>query len=610
MKRTLRLAAAALAAVALAMLGTAVPTANAATDPLINPDAEVTLNVHKYLGDPIVATNDGSTVEGITLPPLAGVVFDAYMVYNASVSVPGAPGAPVDLTTNAGWVTAAEIAGYTPTQTDLNNGYFIISGTYYFLRPPDSATTNASGLAQLSSTAPAPDTLPGVGLYLVVENLADSTPTSGGQAVPISSLTPTAPFFVTLPMTNPDDLTKWMYTVNVYPKNQTTSADKFVKDGNLGVENQSGYTQGQNLTYVIESSIAALSDFNHDGTIDGADLGYYYVGDNLSPALTAQSVSVSLKPSGSVPPPSLTGCNGATEVGPGCDYYYWLDYDTVTAGDQVKVIFSTSGLNKLAAAEQADSGVEVETTIVAEVTDLTQLGADGVLTNMAYVIPSQGWWTGQGNDPLMPPNDTTPPDDDTTGDVPDNNDGSPSTTVTSYYGQIVVNKYDPATDDVNLSGAEFKIYLDADADGSCEDSDVSGTAIYTKTIDNTGKVPADPDYNQVVFTGLLTSTFYNGEPQDVDHGYCLVESEAADGYTLSAEPYYVVLDHTTADTTEPDLSPATFTQEVANVKANLGNALPFTGGQGIGFLSIGGALLLAAGLGYYLVSSRRHRNAE
>ncbi len=48
--------------------------------------------------------------------------------------------------------------------------------------------------------------------------------------MPTSSITPTAPFFVTLPMTNPDATNRWMYDVNVYPKNQADTISLAVVD--------------------------------------------------------------------------------------------------------------------------------------------------------------------------------------------------------------------------------------------------------------------------------------------------------------------------------------------------------------------------------------------
>ena len=154
----------------------------------------------------------------------------------------------------------------------------------------------------------------GAGLYLVNENLGTSTTTPDA-----STITPSAPFLVTLPMTDPVNLTSWMYDVYVYPKNQADSILKTVTDGNLGTTNQNAYTVGQNLTYHLASTIQA-TDSNGDGSINGADLSYYYVGDNLSTYVDAQSVTVSV---GGTP---LIGCDATAGDGTNCDYYYWLDY--------------------------------------------------------------------------------------------------------------------------------------------------------------------------------------------------------------------------------------------------------------------------------------------
>ncbi len=48
---------------------------------------------------------------------------------------------------------------------------------------------------------------------------------------------------------------------------------------------------------------------------------------------------------------------------------------------------------------------------------------------------------------------------------------------------------------------------------------------------------------------------------------------------------------------------------IKNEKANLGNNLPLTGGEGVAALSLGGLALIGGGLGYYAYTSRKRQTA-
>ena len=562
--KSLRMAAAAFAAVALAGLGLIAPTsAMALPSPIIDPAATVNLHIAKFLGNTTGQPNNG-TQQTVSGTPLAGVHFDVYKF------------STIDLTTNAGWAASIALQAHTLTAAEIAQGFVTVGspGVNYPFALADIVITDAAGLATFTQAA-------GAGLYLVNENLGASTTTP-----PASTITPSAPFLVTLPMTDPVNLTSWMYDVYVYPKNQADSITKSVLDGNVGTANQDAYTVGQNLTYKLDSTIQA-TDTNGSGTITGADLGYYYVGDNLSTYVSAQSVTVSVGGT------ALAGCDAAA-VGPfsGCDYFYWLDGDAVTAGDQVKIVMTDQGLDAIVAAKVASSSAVVTTEIVAKVTSVP---GDGLIPNTGEFIPSNGWLTGHGFPPVTPPTTTTPPT------TPPTTPGIPSNPVVSKYGDMQFVKYDAKTS-APLVGAEFTVYRDANFDGTCSAAEI----ITANQIGTPVTTAAD---GTVIFNDLQLSNFYNNAAHPLAlHGYCLVETKAPVGYNLNAQPipFTVTLAGDVTNLTF-DITAGADNQEVlvANEPSNLGNNLPLTGGAGVAAVSIVGLLLVGGGLGYYLVGARR-----
>ncbi|NNM47258.1 SpaH/EbpB family LPXTG-anchored major pilin [Knoellia koreensis] len=528
---------------------------NTSNKALINPTATVQLSIHKYLGVQTGQPNNG-TEQTVNQPPLQGVNFDVYQVFYDAAHTQ-----KVDLTTNQGWTDASAITGYTPSSADIAAGSFTINGKTYYIAKSATVTTDASGSATFTKPT-------GVGFYLVAENLKTSgTLTSNGTTIDKSTVTPAAPFFVTLPMTNPSDPTRWMYDVNVYPKNQSDSIAKAATDKGT-TTGDAGNTGSHAVDYTVTSSIT-------DGT---NPLGMYVVYDDLDPALTFTGADLKLS-------------NGTALVA-GTDYTVYTAPNATTPataytsgsvanGPLVTVVFTDAGLAKL----EANRSLNVVTTLH---TTVGALDADGVIPNKASFVPNQNWWDQYGTAGVNPETPaTTPP-----GTVP----GTPSPVVESKYGTVVVDKYDPQNSGANLAGAVFAIYADATpGDNTCSASDVSGTPINTATIGSN---------NKATFTGLQTSNFYNGGPvadQTKWLSYCLVETKAPAGYNLDAAPRYITIDYTTGSTT----APASVTQRVANEQANFGNSLPLTGGSGVAAMSALGLLLVGGGVAYSMKNRRR-----
>lgn len=548
MKLSHRLMATSLAVVAGA--GVFAPAAHAqlagnpaAVNPAtIDATAATSLNVHKLLGnaDATLPAN-GTEVNNAPGKPLSGVVFDLYQVEG------------VDLTTNAGWNAANDLAKLTLTDADVANGYVTgASGTQYTLTKIGSQTT-ANGLATFANQ--------GVKLVLVDENLAASTAVTDadGKAVPTASITESAPFLVTLPMTDPTSRTGWDYSVDTYPKNQSDTLTKQVLDGNKGTAGQDAYAAGQDLTYRLVSSINN-NDTNGDSKVTGADIARYEVADKLPAETTFKSVTVSV----------LDADGKATVLDP-------ANYTVDNANGTVTVKMTAAGLDVIAAV----SGGHVQTDIVATVTaPATGLGE---VTNTATFIPSNSWAVTHENNP-----------------------GIPSNEVISKFGDIVIQKTASDTK-AGLAGATFAVYSAGDND-TCEDADVTGTPVATS---------ADSDAQGMTsIKNLQLSNWYNGAEQTQLHNWCLVETKAPAGYQLQAKPVQFSLtvpgsvtdlsaayadtarDDSATDNTGGNLN-------VVDTPDNILNHLPQTGGAGMGVAPLAGVGLLVGAAALTAYAAKR-----
>ncbi|QOQ38038.1 SpaH/EbpB family LPXTG-anchored major pilin [Trueperella pecoris] len=535
---------------------------SAANPALINKNATTQLSIHKYLGTPVEQQkNDGTRQEIKDRTPLQNVKFDLYKVNG------------VDLTTNKGWEAAKALYERKVSVAELKTG-LQIEGTKFTFAKQGSGTTNAEGYATIQAK---------VGLYLVVEDLAGSEGiTDGTKNYTAAQITGIHPFLVTLPMTNPDKRDSWMYDVHVYPKNQAAEMTKEVLDGNQGKENEDGYKIGEHITYRLESTINAV-DSNQDGEVDGNDLGYYYVKDQLSEYVEYVSSTLTVVPLHGEPE-KLT-----------------VDKDYKFTQSEKKLLgfsLTQDGLGKLAKAPDG----KLRTEIVTKVASMPQ---DGQVKNKASFYPNNYPWTSRGLTPPepgdTPPN--TPPN--TPPDVPSNE-------VISKYGDILIKKVNAS--DEPLKGAEFGVYR-ATFDKAAGEYNCKGVEYKNDPIARTEK-PSDGD-GAAVIRGLQLSNWRNqsakneGEIKNQKdfYSYCLVETKSPDGYQLLAEPieFDLTKEGTIADLTkfaqtDPEAGQGL---KVINQPDNLKNKLPLTGGQGIALISGLGVVLVGGGVGYYVYSNRR-----
>ena len=531
-------------ALMMAACGAAVPAVAADNDSIV-PDAsrQATLDIHKMSGTESTTRADGTALTPEEAAkygkPMGGVVFDVYKVSG------------IDVSTNEGLKVAEKIHKRKVTAADVAAGKITVDGQDYVLvKEAQSVTTGGDGSGQGTY---------GLGVYVVAENLANSTPTIDGAAVGKDKVTPSAPFLVSLPMTNPNGRSEWMYDVNVYPKNQVDEIAKSVIDGKVGTQDQDGYRVGEKITYSLNSTVL-VGDKNGDGTVDGADFGgVYQITDTLDANLSFESETV-----------TLTSAAGSSEV-----LSKGADYTVASAGNQVTVSMTEQGLGKLAKV----SGGSVTTDLV---TRVATMPANGIVENQAAFVPNNTWKTSHPEPGIF------------------------SNKVVSKYGDIVIHKTNKSGD--NLSGAVFKVFR-ATNGTTCDVEALKGEPVATSA-------PTDAA-GLTKLAGLQLSNFYDGAEQTNLHSYCLVESTAPDGYTLLAKP--VKFDLTAAGSVT-DLSAALGDGVDANAEDLVGRnvhitnvkkgELPLTGAQGVALLATISIILAGVGTSLVISSRKKAKAAE
>ncbi len=256
------------ALIAIAGVTSLTGTALAQPDNLIPPEAKGSLSVHKF-AQPV---NYGPESQGMELPaqatagltPLAGATFQIAQVSN------------INLAQNSGWADAQRaVDAFDPFAPAAS----LTSGGFQ-LKNPASLSTNSAGLARFTN-------LP-VGLYLVEETQAPPAGTN-------QTVSKAMPFLITVPLTDPTGLTRWVYDVHAYPKNVISSVTKSVNDANT-------VSAGQTIDYTIKSDIPG-----------GAVTTKYVVTDQLDSRLDYKSTKVNIG-STSVSDFTATHSNGLVTV--------------------------------------------------------------------------------------------------------------------------------------------------------------------------------------------------------------------------------------------------------------------------------------------------------
>lgn len=386
-----------------------------------------------------------------------------------------------------------------------------------------------------------------VGVYLVSEDPVDSATVTGLEEG--KQITPAAPFLVFVPMTNPKDRTTWNYNVNVFPKNSQTGATKEVEDA--------GANAGDDVTWTIKGDIP----------VPGANktLAKYEVKDNLDATKVAAPTVV------------VEGLNITPALELNTDYTVSVDEVAgPPAEHQISVVFTEAGLKKLADAKNAEitgDNVPAPQVQVKITSKVLPLGADGtsLLENEATVVTNNG---------------------STDHDTTTNTDK-----VKSYFGKVKVNKVDEA--EKPLSGAKFQVFQ---CSGAADDPTLEGESL---TVNGVSEWTTD-DQGTFTIDALHVTDFADNKVLDEPGHYCLVETEAPDGYELRTKPVQFELTRADLGYSEGEATKVNLKTlaNITNVKSTSPN-LPLTGGPGIIALVLAGLALIGGGAWYGLRSNRK-----
>lgn len=331
----------------------------------------------------------------------------------------------------------------------------------------------------------------------------------------------------------PHEDESWIYNVHAYPKNQVADAPE--KTINTDAEQPgNGVTVGSVVEWTITQTVPTL---NAGDSYESASI-WDVLPDSLAYDAT-QSVAL----------------NGTPLVE---DTDYEIDANGVTwtllpaglaqltAGDEIAVTFTTTVL------EVTSTG------------DIDNPGSNGD-------EPGYGSEFNGG---------TTP--------------GGP--TPHTYWGQLSILKVDDSTPALTLSGAEFKVFDNAAADGICPALPASGE-VATGTSDDDGVVqwenvtPTNP-------LGLWIANSEDGPLPNPAKTYCVYETVVPAGHSASADGRSV------------EITPGTtnvLNETFVNPKKD-GPDLPLTGAQGTLLMTVAGLLLVGIGAAAVMASRRKREH--
>ena len=478
------------------------------------------IKIHKLVKDNTNGTAAGNGLEDTTATgtALAGATFTVEKL------------TAVDLTTQAGW---EKLAGY--------NGNVDTAKADGGVEKKGEETTGADGLATF-------DNLP-LGAYVVTE-----TVTPAGYVG-------SKPFIITVPMTHPTDLNKWVYDVHAYPKNSKAGVDKTVKDDTTPAI-------GSEISYTIKSDVP-----------DVQALDYYDVVDQYDARVELPEANVALK--------LIGGKTGEVALVKDTDYKL---ISAEAANGKTKfwtAEFTAAGRQKLVE-NRKDNDTKVQMDLGGTVKE--KVGTDGLFKNKAVLLPNDpgnGWTPGSGEVP--------PPD-------------FPNSEVVSKFGKVKITKVSSVDATAKLQGAEFEVYKCTPQTAPTKNFD-SVDAILDKKLSPAGTATYTTGANgEVTIDGLRNNDWENNEAvAEADRGwYCLVETKAPEGFELQTRPiaFQILEGNSNAD------NEYTLATTVKDVPKNGGFNLPLTGAAGIGVLIGAGALLVGGSGAIALANKRRKEQAD
>lgn len=414
------------------------------------------------------------------------------------------------------------------------------------------------------------------GLYLVEEDLSDSSPKKEGQPVKITNQV--KPFLVTVPLPNAKDH-NWIYQVKIYPKNDISDSKvekKAATAPNKLYIDKADTTMDWNVSIpftAIKNGGDKYTTVAFTDPIDTRYLNYKEVKDlqlvgkdgNSTENLVAGDYSVEGYSDNSTKIDNLTS-------------------DNLKNVKWIRVKLTDSGLTKAS----AKVGGKLKATIV------TSVIAPGSAKNVLNT-DVDGVATGEGNKPPCIPTDNNPCDQNT-------HEGESTT----HFAKLTIKKIglstDGQTDGKPLKDAEFKVYPAA---AGKSDTDIEGKTLdeATSNLDTANARQLSPTDEK----GEASDSFFVGNGTTTTKVYCAVETKAPDGFNLDNKFHCFKL--TTDEASMAKNNTKTINNKQATGLDQIIGALPMTGARGLVLLTACGIVGLG-GTMFYIITRRRKEQEE
>ncbi|EPI46839.1 LPXTG-motif protein cell wall anchor domain protein [Gardnerella vaginalis JCP8151A] len=544
--------------------------------------------IHKYENNPAGTTRgNGEKVNNLNgRKPIKGVKFTLWRVKKKS----GADAGEIDLSNADGWkkIKGLENLEATAAKNKKTANGFMTGADAEFEKydaTGDGAEKANGQTCETGADGSCSFTGLNMGLYYIEE-----TDISGAKVdnKSVSITKAVDPFFVTTPLAN-ETTKKWIYDVNVYPKNDTSNdlpkKTPAVSPNKLNIANDKSTTMSWDITIplnlvspatkftTIKFTDPLMKDLEFDATNGISDVKI---------SKFAKGSDTALKTSGNFE--NLTkGTDYTVSVDNSKKYEVSSEQKNFTL---VTVNLNQSGLTKADTlyGSRGDNVLKLTATITAKVKPGATKVVNVINTEVNNTV------TGQKDDPKpCVPTQEKPCD-------------NPGQSVTNFATLKVTKVNDQSgKDKKTLKGAEFNVYAMKENNTNPSTNDeVTGNDKGNKKVDVVTLTTGDK--------GEASVELFIGNGDTTSKKYCIVETKAPAGYEPSTKPTCYDL------TVESQQNYATNnSKEVVNKLSTaldkIVGALPMTGARGLVLLTAFGIVGLGGTL-FYIISRRRKEQEE
>lgn len=535
------------------------------------------ITIHKYDGGVSTTKPTGTKQDVQNRNAVEGVEFTLYKVTLTAGN--SEADKKIDLSTAEGWKRIEDIQNLNPNTKNADSFFKAADKSH-----PAKFTKTKVGEAKKTDTN-GEVTFNGLdeSLYYVEESDTKDAKVNGKSVTVTGKVDP---FFITTPLLHKTENSwEWLYNVDVYPKNDTSSdrPTKTPKDPTKLYVADDGSTI---IPWDISIPLTPPSDnqsYKHIGFVDSLPEGLTY--DSLDKD-KVKLVKKAKTGSATETPVPLSGDNNKD---------YTVKAEAINNVDNKKVTFSLSD------SRLAEINKDFKTnTYVLKVTLKTKVtkGTKNFTNFITGWIDNSKIGEGDETNPCVPTKDDSKKCDK-------NPHG------TSHFATLKITKVaidaNKKNTDKTLKGAKFAVY-------SMKDQSAALTGVTTANLD---KVMKDGTNQLTIETGddgtASVDLFISNDDNNQSRKYCLVETDAPAGFKKDPAPHCYAVNAET-DTNVKDGVATGNSQTIGNDQATeldkiLGN-LPMTGARGLVILTVCGIVGIAGTLFYVVMKRRKEQEQE